>query len=124
MTSHIEKEGTIQKHFEETLAPPAPRNTDLNWEVLNPPTPDLHNLQDVFTETEVLNALEQLPGGKALGPEGLFKFLQIMLVNHQSGYHGSFPQLSLSPHVASTSTSHSKHRAYSKKGGGRQSVRL
>lgn len=60
VTLHTEKEDTIQKHFKETLAPPAPRNTNLNWEVLNSPAPDLHNLQNVFTETEVFNTLDQL----------------------------------------------------------------
>lgn len=52
------------------LAPPAPHNTDLNWEAFNPSVLDLQSLQDDFTEAEILKALELLPGDKAPGPEG------------------------------------------------------
>ena len=79
--SHPEKEDLIQKYFQEMLARPAPRDTDLNWEALHPPTQDLQISQDAFTESEVRprpTTRGQSPGSGRF----LHKFLQILLVNH------------------------------------------
>jgi hypothetical protein len=46
------------------------RRTDFNWASLHFEELDLDSLDDLFTEDEVKNAINLLPGDKAHGPDG------------------------------------------------------
>lgn len=70
VTSHDEKGRLIQTHFENMMQQPPPRTKDLDWDSLWQPTVDLSNLDDPFTEEEILAAINDIPHDKAPGPDG------------------------------------------------------
>jgi hypothetical protein len=70
VTEHVAKEEIIHNHFKSTIGRGEPRINDFNWDTLHFDDPDLHSLGEPFTEEEVRNAINQMPGDKAPGPDG------------------------------------------------------
>jgi hypothetical protein len=70
ITDHNHKEKVISDHFEDVMGRGQHRNSDLNWAGLHFEEPDLSSLDAAFTEDEVKNAINLLPGDKAPGPDG------------------------------------------------------
>lgn len=67
---HYDKATAIQAHFEPLMSPPGQRDFDLNWDSLQLASHNLEALQKPFTEDEVRQAINQMPGDKAPGPDG------------------------------------------------------
>ena len=61
----------IHEHFSNVMGQPPPRTVDINWDALGFQQADLSMLDQPFSEDEVLNAIQQMPNDKALGPDGI-----------------------------------------------------
>lgn len=70
VTGHEDKEEIITEHFSNTLGRTGRRKHDLNWQNLNFPDLELHELGAPFSEAEVRAAIFQMPSDKAPGPDG------------------------------------------------------
>jgi hypothetical protein len=70
VTEHKGKDKIIYEHFKAIMGRGDPSSHDFNWAELNFPSPDLHSLGEPFTEEEVKEAIKQMPGDKAPGPDG------------------------------------------------------
>lgn len=70
ITDHGHKGKVISDHFEDVMGKGQRRRTDFNWASLHFEELDLDSLDDLFTEDEVKNAINLLPGDKAHGPDG------------------------------------------------------
>jgi mannosylglycoprotein endo-beta-mannosidase len=70
VTDHEAKEEIVFNHFSSTIGHGPPRTSDFNWAGLHFTDPSLEHLGDPFTEEEVRNAINQMPGDKAPGPDG------------------------------------------------------
>ena len=70
VTTHEEKAAEIQSHFTATMQRPPVRHADFNWDLLGIRQHDLRALDDPFSEQEIKNAIDQMPGDKSPGPDG------------------------------------------------------
>jgi mannosylglycoprotein endo-beta-mannosidase len=70
VTDHVAKEEVIHSHFKSTMERGEPRAYDFNWDAIHVDDPDLSSLGVPFTEEEVRNVINQMPGDKAPGPDG------------------------------------------------------
>jgi hypothetical protein len=70
VTDHAAKEEVVLSHFQSVIGRGEERRMDLNWGDLHFDNSELAALGAAFTEEEVQNAINQLPGDKAPGPDG------------------------------------------------------
>ena len=84
---HAEKEQVIHDHFAYVLDTPAPRAVDFNWNAIDPVIEDLDDLGLLFSEEEILTAINNMPPDKAPGLDSGWVhgyFLPLLLVYHQA----------------------------------------
>jgi hypothetical protein len=70
LIKHVDKQQLVQRHFEEMMRQPPPRNRDFAWADLALPAVDLSSLDRPFTHDEVWHAICLMPQDKAPGPDG------------------------------------------------------
>jgi hypothetical protein len=68
--SHWEKEEVLHNHFQERLGTCERQETTIQWVDLGMPVLSNHILDQSFTETEIKNAIVELPVEKSPGPDG------------------------------------------------------
>lgn len=68
--SHAEKEQEALEHYKNLLGTKSQRGCTLNWDYLNLGSIDGSDLDGIFTEKEILEAISQMPPEKAPGPDG------------------------------------------------------
>ena len=67
---HSRKEKIIHDHFSRVMGIGSTPTADFNWDELNIQPLDLHELDNEITEDEVWEAIKEMPGDKAPGPDG------------------------------------------------------
>ena len=70
VTEHDAKEKLIQDHFSNVMSRGYQSREDFNWEELNFEPLDLHGLDSPMSESEVLEAINDMPSDKAPWPDG------------------------------------------------------
>ena len=70
VTDNEQKEQLEHAHFSSVMEKGEARSIDFNWEELDLETHNLACLGDPITEDEVRDAINQMPGDKAPGPDG------------------------------------------------------
>ena len=70
VTSHDHKKDIIHDHFTNIFKRGPPHTIDFNWETIPVPQCDLSELDALFTEEEVKEAINKTASDKAPGPDG------------------------------------------------------
>lgn len=68
--AHSEKEHELFSHFHSILGTKERRSHTMNWQELNLPKIEDNSMDVMFTEEEILAAIQQQPNSKAPGPDG------------------------------------------------------
>ena len=67
VTTHDDKAAEIHAHFLEAMRRPLARHADFNWELLGIRQHDMTALDEPFTDQEIKNAIDHMPGDRAPG---------------------------------------------------------
>ena len=70
VTDHDGKAQILLQHFKRLMGAGVPTGVDLNWDALDLPSSDLSHLESPFSLTELKDAVDNLHGEKAPGPDG------------------------------------------------------
>ena len=70
VTEHEAREKLIQDHFSNVMKRGPKSRKDFNCEGLNLESIDLHGIDFLMTERDVLDAINDMPSDKAPGPDG------------------------------------------------------
>ena len=70
VTDHDNKATILLQHFQKLMGTRKPTSMDLNWEALGLPSANLDHLDAPFTMQELKEAVYDMHGEKAPGPDG------------------------------------------------------